>query len=533
MRRYEIRRYEIRILTVLLSLAISLCLLAGCSSSTQPDGTTVRIAVPYEERLFGINEEYYKAWLEEQSGLAIEFIFIPRSYTDEYLRMLLSGQDGGVDAVFFSEDSAPAAQELAFYGAKGKIAPLEDLIDTQGIYLPEVFSQHGEYNLKLAMMEPDGHLYYMPALHSFASTENFQTLWINIGWLEELSLTIPSTTEAFEQVLRSFAEHYPDGAPLIGSAERENLFVCNFLMNSFAVCDPQNGYMAVENGQVIFSPATDAWREGLRYCHGLFEAGVLPMQNFTYSPEQLTSFCNDSRNLAGAFTAKRMSDILSEQSPQLLSRYLAVPPLTGPGGTGTAITETPLPRPGGVILASSPHQEELFRLLDIMCSKDAFLIGHYGQPGVDWDTSEVGDITIGGDPATITIKSTDGLRRDEDVSRVIGPFVARPEYADNVAWKGYQVNQSSYLEARAFRVYQPYVPAEYIRTILFSTEIETKEQRIQEASAYTKAWMIDFITGKENIDDDAVWTRYLSGFEPYDIEALIDSVQRSYDRMEE
>ena len=526
------RRYGKITAAFLSVLALGLCLISGCASSTESGAPTVRIAIPYEEQLFGINDEYYKAWLEEQSGLKIEFTFIPKAYTDEYLRMLLSGQDSDIDAVFFSEDSAPSSMELSSYGAQGKLAALEGLIAEHGAYLPEVFERHSAYDLRQAITQADGHIYYMPALHASASTENFQTLWINVEYLEELGLTIPQTTEDFEQALRAFARHNPDGAPLIGGIGQENNFSCNFLMNSFTVCDPNNAYMAVENGRILFTPVTEEWRAGLRYCHQLYTEGVLPAQNFTYTTGELVSFCNDPRSPAGAFTAKRMSDILSEQSPQLLSRYLAVPPLTGPERAGVAIVETPLPYPGGVILSSSGRQKEAFALMDLMCSKDAYLIGHYGEPGVDWTESEVGDITINGEPAVITIKSVDKLRR-ENAAGVVGPFVAQADYVDNVAWKGYQVNQSEYLEARAFRVYQPYAPAEYIRAILFATDIQAKEQRLRNVSAYTKAWMVDFIAGKRDIDDDAVWAEYLTGFETYDLESLTASVQRSYDRMEE
>lgn len=526
------RRYGKIIVVVLLIWAMVLFVFSACASSTEVDELTVRIAIPYEEQLFGINDEYYKAWLEEKSGLNIEFSFIPQSYTNEYLRMLLSGQDAAIDAVFFSQDSALTPEQLAGYGKSGKIASLETLIDSNGIYLPKAFEEHSPYNLRQAITEPDGHIYYMPALHTSASTENFQTLWLNVEQLEKLGLTIPATTHDFEQVLRAFVKDNPEGASLIGGIGSESNFVCNFLMNSFTVCDPNNAYMTVENGEVIFAPVTDEWRSGLQYCNQLYESGLLPVQNFTYSTQELVSFCNDPRNLAGAFTAKRMSDILSEQSPQLISRYMAVPPLAGPQRSGVAIIETPLPRPGGVILSSSSQQKEVFALMDLMCSKDAFLIGHYGEPDVDWAESKVGDITIHGDPATITIQNTDKLRRDKGTLGVIGPFVVQPEYADNVAWKGYQVNQSEYLEARAFRVYQPYAPAEYIRTILFTTDVQAKEQRLQDISAYTKTQMIEFITGAQDIGDDAVWTKYVSGFAQYEIDSVIAAVQRSYDRME-
>ena len=520
-----------RMFRLLAAVGVAL-LCAACAIRPEPERPTVHIAVPYEAQLYGINEEYYKTWLEEQAGLNIEFTFFPQSYTKEYLRMLLSEQQGEIDAVFFSQESALPAEELAEYGAKGNLAALESLIDEQGVYLPEAFEAHVEYNLRQAMTAADGHIYYMPSLLESSAAESFQTLWINAEWLEELGLTIPATTEEFAQVLAAFAQHHPDGAPLIGSSDKESMFACNFLMNAFTVCDPENAYMAVQNGSIVFSPITEEWRAGLQYCHSLFEAELLPAQNFTYTPEQLSGFCNDPRNLAGAFAAKRMSDVLSGQSPQLISRYLAVPPLAGPERAGVAVVETALPRPGGVILASSEHREAVFRLMDSMCSSEAYRIGHYGEPGVDWDVAEVGDITINGEPADIAIKSTDRLRRTESTPHVVGPFLAHPEYADKIAWKGYQVNQSEYLEARAFRMYQPYVPKEYVRTILFSEDVQAKRKQLQSAAAYTKAWMADFITGAEDVEDDAAWARYLQGFSQFHVEELVAAVQRSYNGME-
>lgn len=228
-----------KVIAVLLALAIILFLFSACVPSTEINTPTVRIAIPYEEQLFGINEEYYKEWLEKETKLNIEFQFIPQSYTNEYLRMLFSGQDSGIDAVFFSKGSALSPEELAAYGTKGTIAQLDHLIDSQGVYLPKIFEQHSAYDLRQAMTATDEHIYYMPALTSSASTENFQTLWINVERLEKLGLTIPVTTEEFKQVLRAFAQYDPEGAPLIGSTELESTFACNFLMNSFTVCDPQ------------------------------------------------------------------------------------------------------------------------------------------------------------------------------------------------------------------------------------------------------------------------------------------------------
>lgn len=521
------RRRGSGLILILISL---LFLQVSCCENSGPPRITVKIAIPYEDRLSGIDNQYYKSWLEEQSGVSIDFTFIPQTYSSEYLRLLFTSDDSDVDAVFFSEQSALSPEELEYYGMNGYLLPLEELINKKGHYFTEAAAAYQDCCLLQAIIESDGHIYYLPAADASRAERYTQIMFINAKWLEKLKLPIPTTTDEFRDTLAAFAQAYPNALPLIGSSDNDSIQPVHFLMNSFTVCDPVNGYFAVDNGSVYFAPITAEWREGIRYCRSLYLAGLLPKQIFTFTEKQMIGVANDPQDLVGVFTAKNMADVLSENSPELLSHYQFVPPLTGPEQAGFSIAEIKRPRPGGVILSSSKNYDAVFRLMDLMCSEDAYLIGHYGEHDADWAQASVGDITIFGEPAVITIKNPELFQRNV-VSGVTGPFIGNSKYTDGIAWKGYQINQSEYLAARAYRSYKPYEPPESLCMIHFSDNASEKKKQMEDISGYIKKWMKWWITGVEDIDDNAAWNEYLDGLYSMNLKKLLESIQITYEEM--
>ncbi len=518
----QIYKIFVRALALTISLVFCAVSLSACSNGGSIITTTetVTIAVPYTERLFGINDEHYKEWLREQTGLHIEFEFLPEAFTEEYLRMVLSDDDSDIDAVFFSDEQRPSESVIEELGRSGLVVPLEDYID-DSTYLSLAFTQYADENLKQSITASDGRIYFMPSFDSTDTAKMFQTLWINVGWLEQLGLQLPRTTMDFAQVLRAFKENYPSAVPLIGSAESENTFAVNFLMNAFTVCAPNSYYLAVQGEEVFYPPMTEQWRLGLQYIHALFKDGLFVEQNFTYSQQQLQSLCNDPADVVGAFTSKGMSDTLFEESPELLSRYMAVTPLTGATSDGFFVTSPVAPRPGGIITNSAQDKQAVFELMDLMCSEQAFLHGHYGEPGVDYTYSAPGEISTSGEPAVITITSQDSISREMDSSGAVGPYITRAEYADFVAWKGYQINQSVYLETRAFELYSQFDGGQIPDALLFSYSTRQNEQALIEAAQYTRESMTDFITGAKDPHNDEHWAQYLQGFEPFELESVM------------
>lgn len=516
-----------KILAIYAASLISSAMLTGCRQAQPESGPKVRIAVAHKEHPESGLDSYYEAWLEEKSGLEIEFVPIPESYTYEYLRLLLSGESNGIDAVFFTEDYYMTPETLEFYGDKGMLMPLEPYIERKNSEIATIIEQFDRFDLHRAMEDARGHIYYMPALDTSRMLAHSQVLWMNLEWLEEQKLPFPRDTDSFREVLRQFSQAYPEGVPLLGSMETSGTSVIYFLMNAFTVCDPANGYMAVENGTVFFAPLTDRWREGLSYCHDLYTEGLLPDEVFTFSKDQLSGMVNDSRNLVGCFCAKSISDVLSEQSSDVLNRYLVLPPLNSREQRGISVPETKLPRPGGVILSGSAYGEEIFSLMDLMCTEEAYLAGHYGEQGKDWNFAAPSDISAFGEPAVITIRNQEWYQKSGRVSGTMGPYVVREKYADGISWVGYQINQSAYMNARAYKLYKSYQPPEYLTAVLFRGQDAYLENYIMDVVNYTKDCMKDFITGARDIHDDAVWEAYCKGFDTMQIEALMQAAVKA------
>ena len=248
------------------------------------------------------------------------------------------------------------------------------------------------------------------------------------------------------------------------------------------------------------------------------------MQHDSFHETALQRLVNDPRDLVGGFAAGGIGEVLSAASPALSSRFIHIPPLAGPSGAQYATVQTVLPTPGGVITSACKNPQGVFALMDIMLGEDAYLVAAYGQQGVDWDYAHVGDIGYDGNAAVITVKSHEwNLVQNRNFSQA-GPFVTYAGYADGVAWNGYQADQR-YLDARAAKVYRAYEPAEYISVLDLQ---DAQQASFEEIKAYTQQMMVAFITGSEDISDDAAWQRYVLAFDKMGLRALLFAAQASY-----
>ncbi len=516
-----------KLVIVVLLLLLSLLPL-GCSEVASE---SIRIAIPYEEHLAELQESYYFNWLESQSDLSIEIIFIPKAHSYEYMEIIFSGELGNIDAVFFSDQTAPSNEEITEYGKNGDILCLNELIEEQGSELSALFSDYELFNLKAAISTHEGEMYYVPQLVNNLPKNYEQTMWINLDWLEELGLNIPEDTESLRTVLTEFNNEFVFCAPIIGSLEQSGYNSMNFIMNSFTIAQPSTGYFALDGDEVFFPPTTNEWREGLSYLAELYDEGLIVDENFTYNVEQLVSLCNDPRLNVGVFTANELSDIISVHSPEMLNHYISVQPLSHNGENGYAVVEVSPPKPGGIILSSSEKAEQVFSLMDIMCSEQAYLFGHYGEPGVDFEPAKVGDISVSGTPALITVKSDNSVVRDGGVPDVFGPFVARDNYAQAVAWKGYQVNQTEYIEVRASIAYESFEYPYTLSPLVYNSLVQQRQNTVENLIKYTENKMIEFITGEKDIEDDTDWQVYLLQFSDYGLDEITQLMQKEHERL--
>ncbi len=190
---------------------------AGCSnnskSASSEDYGLENVTLPLEEKVTlkfmtqssplapeDPNEKLIYQRLEEDTGVHIEW----KNYTwDTFIekRNLAVASGELPDAIL---DAALGDYDLLKLAKDGSVIAVEDLIDEHMPNLKKVLEEAPEY--RAMMTAPDGHIYSFPWIEELGSgKESIHSVdgfpWINVEWLNNLGLEMPTTTE---ELKRSF-----------------------------------------------------------------------------------------------------------------------------------------------------------------------------------------------------------------------------------------------------------------------------------------------------------------------------------------
>ena len=421
---------QLKALVIIFLIVISMISVLSCSQPERAGKETivVRFAAPQNAYIEDFDTNLYKLWLEEQTGIKIEMEWLPVNDAEQIVKLMLSTGEDLPDAfVGFGSDSYeifknPSVQR---YGEQGVIIPLNELIERLGENTKKLFEELPEYNLKQMMTSVDGQVYFMPGFSSSFITRYMQIMWVNKGWLDDLNIAPPTTTNEFRDMLRAFKNKYPDCIAMAGTEAHYRKQAYDYLINAFIYNDTNNSRLLLENGVIGFAPIRDEFREALKYIRGLYDEGLYSPLSFTQDNQQMNQIANDRRDILGAFVSPGITLTVYQNSPEIMERYEGIGPLAGPNGVKLSTVFTSFPRPFGVITSACQYQDEVFKLFDLMLSEEACLMGRYGEKGVNWDFADEGEVSIYGTPATINIKEQIwNTTQNKHLSQIV-PYVSR------------------------------------------------------------------------------------------------------------
>ena len=166
------------------------------------------------------------------------------------------------------------------YGVnQGVFIPLEDYFEK---YCPNISAILDLPGVREKMTAPDGHIYTIP--YVCTDTTVGYSPYINTKWLENVGMSMPTTTDEFEAVLKAFKEQDANGN---GDASDEIPFST----------DPNNkhieamaGYfglpmnklgIAIQNEKVVYGGVSDTYREFLSWFHKLYAEGLVDVELYT------------------------------------------------------------------------------------------------------------------------------------------------------------------------------------------------------------------------------------------------------------
>ena len=432
----------------------------------------------------------------------------------------------------------------AMLGAQGLILPLNEYMDTVSVgYKAALDEMEGfrEY-----ITAPDGQIYSLPNVDGTLHVQYAMKLWINTHWLDNLGLEMPTTTDEFYEVMKAFKELDANGngdpndeIPLSTVTSGAGTQIDGFLMNPFQLT-PENKKMYIEDGQVVYSPVQDNYKEGLKFLNKMYEEGILNKESFTQDMDNQVNI-NEAgeHSVIGAFLAQRPGyacDLSSQPYSTKWQQYQPLPPLKGPDGNVVAPWEPYAMYQTGMTFISSTcsNPEAAFRLIDYIATAEGTMRAAMGIEGVHWNPAEPDELGIDGNPAIYT--TTDENKDNQLGNQLVG-FVRTRKMVE-----GLTTNPDPYAEGvvplagRQVLLYNGSLDHEKVRQPLDSVlpDLYMSEDQAAEMSLLTttiqdtqKEAMVQFITGAKDIDSE--WDSYIKSLENVGLSRYLEIWQQSYD----
>jgi len=544
------KKYFVKSLIVIMSIML---VLIGCSNKTDNSkvsddvseeitltepGTFPIVEEPVEmtilvrgdARVEDFATNAFTKWYEEKTNVKIYWEVAPEGSIEETLNLRLASGDFP-DVIM--NMGVTRAQEM-IYGEQGVFLALNDLIDSQGYYMKDMFEANPEY--KETITAPDGNIYSVPEVNECYHCSLAVKMWMYQPWLDKLGIDTPQTTDEFYQALKAFKEQDPNGngqpdeIPLAGAENSWNSQVWLFLMNSFVNTPPDRLYL--DNGKVTASFMQPGWKEGLQYLNKLYSEGLLAAESFTQDEQQFRQLGeNPGTPILGAAPAGHQgifSQIGGDSGRWL--EYQTIPPLEGPSGLRQSVS---FPYQVGtgkfVITSAAKYPEVAFRWADGLFNEEHTRRMNTGVPGEDWEEAEEGVLGIDGSPAKVNVLTAYGNVQNNQWFQA-GPSWMSNEYRFSEAATNPEENLEVILYNQSNENYEPYrADIETVIPPLFFTEEQSTELAdLQKTiSDYVDEMLARFITGDANID--AEWDSYLQVLNDMNIERYLQIYQEAYD----
>ncbi|KAF2414930.1 hypothetical protein B1729_02380 [Microbacterium sp. B35-04] len=440
--------------------------------------------------------------------------------------------------------------ELIKFGNQGVIRPLNDLLEENAPNLVKAWEETPEWE-QLAT-SPDGKVWGLPQWNDCFHCSYPSKLWMNSAWLDAVGMEQPTTPDELRAVLTAFRDQDPNGndqadeVPLSGTPGANS--VLPYLMNPFvyvpaATADASiPASLALDGDTVTLQPASDGWRDGLRFVNSLYEEGLVDESAFTQNQDALLALGDVAGDpiLGAASVGHPGVFVTIGQEDGRDKQYDAVPPLTGPNGSPASELLSSVPGASLVITnnASDADAANLVKIVDWMIDYDNHLRAEWGEEGVAWDRPAAGDVALDESLEPLYLRHRlSGAEATQNANVAWGPL---SQYYGSTEFRGAQVvSEDIYdlagYDRRLFEATEPYAansPAEafpYWNLWISeddSSELSTVqtnvESLVQQASA-------EFVTGVRDIESDADWQAFQDALASNGSDRYVEIYQTAWD----
>lgn len=447
-------------------------------------------------------EFYMLNEFEKQTNVKVDLqIFANENATEKMNLALNSGDYADVIGGWILDDS-----KILTYGVEqGVFIPLEDIFAQ---YCPRIMEILDLPGVREKMTAPDGHIYTIP--YVCGDTSVGYSPFINGRWLETVGMEMPTTTEGFEAVLTAFKEQDANGN---GDATDEIPFSADpnnkhleAMTGYFGLPMDKTGF-GLKDEQVVYAAMSSEYRQCLSWLSGMYAKGLIDQEIFTQDSATWEGKGNkDMYGVSIAYGSSEFSGI--PQSPEK-SEFDVMPVLNTDKG-GIWLRDTPgnsVYRTQAVITDKAEHPEIIARWFD-----NAFEL----ENGIGCNRGPVGVVTFK-EEGTDQYRAIDVNTLDAETQEKVGWSNLWPQSLPKFLPIGYKFleDNPNYDEKKAVETtYEPNLTKEVIPSSWINQDdVEMYSEYASAIRDYFTQNQARFISGEQDVNDDAVWEEYKAGFE--------------------
>lgn len=333
---------------------------------------------------------WFMQYMEELTGIHWEFNTIPSDSFAEKKNLILAS--GDLPDLFYG-GGLTKGDEVT-YGTQGLFIPLNDLID---ICMPNFKAAMERWpELYSSCVTLDGNIYALPKIwqtpHAVATK-----YFINVEWLNELGLEMPSTLDELYEVLCAFRDNpqLSENGTIIpfGGINNSSSQIDQLITAAYGLLGGDSAQLPlydVIDGEVVFTATTPEYKEALEFIKKLYDEKLIDPEYFTQTGEQFNAKgANVQYGVFSSAAAYVVCDLEDAAAYEILT------PLTLNEG------DTPVwPKSSGVtnglaaITVTNPYPEETARWLDYCFSAEGAHNVICGPEGMLWHWEVEGEVWV-------------------------------------------------------------------------------------------------------------------------------------------
>lgn len=452
-------------------------------------------------------ETWFSRYVQEVTGINLIVEGISSYDYAQKLELLLASKK--LPDIFYS--NTLTAEK---YGPLGVLANVNNNLDILPTF-KEIWEKE-EY-IRKNSVSSDGNLYFFP-IYKSARILNHGFLYRKDIFDKHNIPNPPDGPDEWFNALSKLKEIYPDSTPFV-SKNQASIF--SYMFNSWGNCNVATGsYFGYshESDSFIFGPATEEWKEMLRYLNKLMENGLLDPEFLTSSLDDWTAkMTQEAQAFATWDWVDRMvllKDAVKDRLPDYNLRY-AYP--MGPTGTHYSLSQ--VSSDGYSISTSCENVEIALQLCDWFYSDEGSRATTMGKEGVTFE-NENGKITYpeiaaaGYEVAMNSLRDMYGLYRSY---LSFHPECIYFDYHDGL-------KEAVKMMSDGDR-FLPLPPS----PILETNEREESQELYPALKKATEQYSAQVIFGEKNLDDD--WTAWLKEAEQLGYKKVEEIYYNAYERL--